>query len=84
MFYGILVTLFFEDDKRHHLPRFHVRYQGFKASIAIQDGRILAGNLPNKQLRLIQAWVEIHREELFASWELVIAGEEPFRIDPLK
>ncbi|VFN04854.1 MAG: protein of unknown function (DUF4160) [Candidatus Kentron sp. G] len=84
MFYGILITLLFEDDKRHHLPHFHVRYQGFKASIAIEDGRVLAGNLPNKQLRLVQAWVEIHREELLANWELVIAGEQPFRIDPLK
>nr|VFJ56855.1 MAG: protein of unknown function (DUF4160) [Candidatus Kentron sp. FW] len=55
MFYGILITLLFEDDKRHHLPHFHVRYQGFKASIAIEDGRVLAGNLPNKQLRLVQA-----------------------------
>jgi len=25
MFYGILVTLLFEDNDRHHLPHFHVR-----------------------------------------------------------
>jgi hypothetical protein len=39
MFYGILVTLFYEDNNRHHTPHFHVRYQGSKASIAIDDGR---------------------------------------------
>jgi hypothetical protein len=28
MFYGILVSLLFEDNDRHHLPHIHVRYQG--------------------------------------------------------
>lgn len=66
------------------LPHFHVRYQNFKASIAIEDGRILAGNFPPKQLRLVQAWVELHRDDLFADWELAVNGEEPFRIAPLQ
>ena len=57
MFYGILVAIMFEANERHHLPHFHVRYQNFKASIAIEDGRVLAGDLPPKQLRLVQAWV---------------------------
>jgi len=56
MFYGILVTILFESGERHHLPHFHVRYKNFKASIAIEDGRVLAGDLPPKQLRLVQAW----------------------------
>ena len=84
MFYGILVTLFYEDNDRHHLPHFHVRYQGFKASIAIEVGRVLAGSLPPKQLKLVQAWVELHRDELLADWELAVNGEEPFRIAPLQ
>ena len=48
MFYGIIVALFYEDNDRHHLPHFYVRYQNFKASIAIEDGRILAGDFPLK------------------------------------
>jgi hypothetical protein len=32
---------------------------------------------------LVQAWIEIHREELAADGELAVAGEEPFRIAPL-
>ena len=84
MFYGILVSLFFEEGERHHLPHIHVRYQGFKASIAIDDGRILAGEFPPKQLKLVQAWVEIHRDDLFADWELAVSGETPFRIAPLQ
>ncbi|MEA3544546.1 MAG: DUF4160 domain-containing protein [Thermodesulfobacteriota bacterium] len=84
MFYGIIVVLYYEDNVRHHLPHFHVRYQGKKASIAIEDGCMLAGNLPAKQLKLVQAWVELHREELLANWELAVNGEEPFRIAPLQ
>jgi hypothetical protein len=32
----------------------------------------------------VQAWVEIHREELLADWELAVSGEAPFSIDPLR
>ena len=84
MFYGILVTILFEGNERRHLPHFHVRYQDFKAAIAIEDGRVLAGDFPSKQLKLVQAWVELHRDDLFADWELAANGEEPFRIAPLQ
>jgi hypothetical protein len=33
---------------------------------------------------LVQAWIEIHREELMVDWELAVNGEEPFRIAPLQ
>lgn len=84
MFYGILVSMFFEESEKHHLPHIHVRYSGDKASIAIEDGRVLAGNFPARQLKMVQAWVEIHKDELFADWELATSGEEPFRIAPLQ
>ena len=84
MFYGILVLMFFRDNRRHHLPHIHVRYQDSEATIAIEDGRVLDGGFPRKQLRLVQAWVEIHRDELLVDWELAVNGEEPFRIPPLQ
>ncbi|WP_045222016.1 DUF4160 domain-containing protein [Desulfonatronum thioautotrophicum] len=84
MFYGILVALLYEDNARHNLPHIHVRYQGDKASVAIEDGRILAGQLPGKQMKLVQAWIEIHRDELLANWELAVNGEEPYKIAPLQ
>ena len=43
-----------------------------------------AGQYPDKQLRMIQVWVDIHKEELLADWELAVSGEEPFRIEPLR
>jgi hypothetical protein len=84
MFYGILVSILYEDNVRHHLPHIHVRYSGEKASITIEDGIILAGSLPSRQLKLVQAWIEIHKDELYADWELAVSGEEPFRIEPLR
>ena len=32
------------------------------------DGDKINGNMPKKQLKMIEAWIEIHREELFAAW----------------
>ena len=49
----------------------------------LADGEILAGELPRKQLRLVQAWVELNREALMADWELARSGQLPFKIDPL-
>lgn len=31
------------------------------------DGDKINGNMPKKQLKMIEAWIEIHREELFAA-----------------
>ena len=84
MFYGIIVYLYFYDNERHHLPHIHVRYQGMKAYISICDGELIEGSIPPAKLRLVQAWVEIHREELMADWELAVNGEQPFKIPPLQ
>ncbi len=35
-------------------------------------------------MKLVQAWIKIHREELLVNWELAVNGEEPFRINPLQ
>ena len=84
MFYGILVSMFFAEDEHHNLPHIHVRYAVDKASVAIEDGQVLAGSFPPKQLTLVQAWIEIHRDELVADWQLVVAGEQPYKIAPLQ
>lgn len=55
MFYGILVAMYYEDTGSHNKPHIHVRYQGKKASISIEDGTVLAGDFPAKQLRMVLA-----------------------------
>lgn len=84
MFYGIVVYMYLMDNKQHHLPHIHTRYQDMKASISILDGNLLDGDIPPAKLRLVQAWIEIHREELMADWELAISGEPPFKVAPLR
>jgi hypothetical protein len=83
MFYGIIIRMFLLDNRHHNLPHVHAKYSEFEASIGIQEGEVLAGELPRKQLRLVQAWIELHRDELMADWELSVSGENPYKIDPL-
>ncbi len=83
MFYGIIIRLYLADNKHHHLPHIHARYAEFEASINIADGEILAGELPRKQLKLVQAWIELRKDELMADWELAVTGNEPYKIQPL-
>ena len=84
MFYGILIQMYFYDDKQHRCPHVHAEYGEFHASIAIEDGSVLAGSLPGSKMKMVQAWIEIHKEDLLADWKLAIAGETVFKIDPLK
>ena len=83
MFYGIIIRLYLIDNLHHNLPHIHAKYAEFEAAIALVDGEILAGELPRKQLRLVQAWIELHRDELMADWELAVSGETPYKIEPL-
>lgn len=84
MFYGIIVMMYYFDNKKHHLPHIHIKYQGKEAVFSLQNGSILEGEVPNKQRKLVEAWIEIHKEELIANWELAINGEKIFSIEPLK
>ena len=56
----------------------------YDAVIAIDDGEILKGKLPKNKMKLVQAWMEIHHDELMADWKLAVNGQLPFKIDPLK
>ena len=71
------------DNQHYNLPHIHARYAECEASLGIAEGDVLAGELPRKQLRLVQAWIELHRDELMADWELAASGELPYKIDPL-
>ena len=79
----IIIRMVFLDTQHHNLPHLHARYAEFEASIGIDDGEMLAGQIPRKQLRLVQAWIELHRDELMADWVLARSGELPYKIEPL-
>ncbi len=84
MFYGIIIRMFYFDNKEHQLPHIHIEYSDKKAVLSIPDGNLLAGDFPANKLKLVQAWVEIHKDELMADWTLAVSGSTVFKIDALK
>ncbi|WP_395947043.1 DUF4160 domain-containing protein [Caedibacter taeniospiralis] len=84
MFYGILILMYLYDNKKYSAPHIHAEYGEYEAVIAIEDGSVSAGSLPVSKMKLVQAWMEIHREDLLVDWKLAISGEPVFKIDPLK
>ncbi len=84
MFYGIIVSMYYLNNKRHHSPHIHVKYQEQEVVLSIPDGEVLEGSLKPNKMKLVQAWIEIHKDELMADWELACKGETIFKIDPLK
>jgi hypothetical protein len=84
MFYGVIISLYFLDTRKHHRPHIHVKYQEQEAVVSIPDGEVLEGAIPSSKMKLVAAWMEIHRDELVANWELVANGQQPYRIEPLK
>ena len=64
--------MYFFDAEQHHLPQIHARYQGQQAQFAIDSGELLAGTLPRAPTPLVQAWIEIHQDELGAAWQMAV------------
>lgn len=80
LFYGIRITMNWND---YNPPHFHVEYADYKATILIQEGVIDRGYIPNRQLKLVLAWCEIHKDELMQNWELSKQEKPLNRINPL-
>ena len=72
-----------EKGGRHNKPHIHALYGDSEIVISI-DGDVLEGSFPNKQLKLLIAWMEIHEDELNANWKMLSEGEGFFKIEPLK
>ena len=83
MFYGIIVRMYYAPGE-HNPPHFHAYYGEHRVSVSIQACEIIDGDIPPKQRKLVLAWAELHQEELMADWNLVMNGEEPFKIAPLR
>jgi len=80
LFYGIRITMNWNE---HNPPHFHVRYADFEASVLIQEGTIDKGYLPNRQMKMVLAWCEIHRDALMQNWELSKQSRPLDKIAPL-
>jgi Domain of unknown function (DUF4160) len=70
------------DDHGH--PHFHARHAGDQAKVRIDTVEVIESSLGVRQLRLVLAWAELHREELLENWRRAREGETLLEIDPLQ
>jgi hypothetical protein len=82
-FYGIIIRIYFNDTEKHYLGHIHVQYNEFDAVYSIDEIKCIEGTLPPKQHKLVIAWMEIHKEELIALWNISQNDGEIFKINPL-
>ena len=83
-FFGIIVRMYMEVGVPHSTPHFHAYYQNDVAVFGVNPVELIAGSLPRRQTRLVEAWAELHQTELLTDWERLQNGRLPIPIDPLK
>ena len=84
MFYGIIIRLYFYDKGKHSVAHINAECGEFEVSFEIGTGEILSRSMPNKKIKLLQAWMEIHQEKLIADWNLASKGDDVFKMKPLR
>ena len=82
--YGIIIRMHPEGGMYHHLPHFYASYQGVGVSFRIDLLTSIDGELPKRQQRLVEAWDELHKQELSENWKLLLNGDAPRKIKPLR
>jgi hypothetical protein len=83
-FFGIIIRMYVEAGEKHNYPHFHAYYQDSVAIYNIETIELIAGTLPRRQQRFVEAWTELHQTELLEDWELLQNGQPPAKIDPLQ
>jgi|BioPla2DNA2_1021312.scaffolds.fasta_scaffold06429_6 hypothetical protein len=82
-FYGISIYIYRQLRGQPHTPHVRAQYGEYELSILF-DGNIIAGNLPNKQRKLVEAWVALHEDELEAAWKAYNENGEIIKIKGLE
>ncbi len=83
-FFGVIIRMYWEAGERHHVPHFHAHYQDDSAVFSLDPVELIAGSLPRRQRRLVEAWAEIHQLELIEDWATLQSGQSPSPIEPLE
>jgi hypothetical protein len=83
-FFGIIIRMFAEPLERHHTAHFHAYYQEHVAVFSISPVALISGSIPQRQQRLVEAWAELHQDELLSDWNLLQEGRRPAPIAPLQ
>ncbi len=79
-FFGIVIRMYAGD---HSPPHFHAEYAEHEVQISIRDRRVINGELPPRQTRLVMEWALRREAELMSAWAYASEDEAPGKIDPL-
>lgn len=82
-FEGMSIKMLFSDNAQHNKPHIHVYCGEHVATVGI-DGELMAGSLPIKKLKLLQAWLILREEALYEAWNHAVRNEPFGKIEPLK
>jgi hypothetical protein len=52
----------------HPPPHFHVKSDRFEASITVQECKVLNGSIKSQDLKKIEYWHKMHKEQLIEVW----------------
>jgi hypothetical protein len=79
-FLGIVIAMLWRD---HAPPHFHAYYGEYEITVTI-DGGVVKGEFPKRALRAVLEWLDLHRDELMADWQLARESKPLNPIDPLE
>lgn len=72
------------NEGNHNIPHVHASCGEFDISIGIDDGQVLAGNLPRKNQKIAVSWVKQNKENLLSKWkDIKVSQNLPYRMSRL-
>ena len=83
-YYGIIVAFAATKTKKEISPFVFALCNGAEAGFDVVSNQVIFGQIPSQKQMLVNAWIEIHREELIASWNAGRMTGEYFKLDPLR
>jgi hypothetical protein len=85
MFYGDIVSLYFMDNRQQRCRMFTFAIRMMRRFTRFPRASCwLARCRQPRPSWCKRGWMEIHRDELVADWQLAAAGQQPFKIEPLR
>lgn len=82
-FYGIVITMYFNESQHSGRPHFHATYADVEVSFDIESLESIAGRLPRRANKLVLRWATLHQDELRRNWELLRSTGRVLPIAPL-
>ena len=52
--------------------------------LSVPEGEVLAGDMPGRQLRNAQTFIDMRTEELMLNWKLCMEGKDVVWVDPIR